>query len=159
MARRLESPRIGYFSESLLNYSDAQQRVPTLNYITRWRLEPKKGEEKDYLAGKLVEPEKPIVFWIDKSTPYQWRKYIRKGIEDWNSAFEVAGFKNAIRVEQESDSTDIDTDDINFSTLTYAASTKTNAMGPSVTDPVQVKFWKPTSSGGTTCLTFSATGS
>ena len=135
MARRLESPRIGYFSESLLNYSDAQQRVPTLNYITRWRLEPKKGEEKDYLAGKLVEPEKPIVFWIDKSTPYQWRKYIRKGIEDWNSAFEVAGFKNAIRVEQESDSTDIDTDDINFSTLTYAASTKTNAMGPSVTDP------------------------
>ncbi len=135
MQRRLVSPRVGYFHESTLGYSDNQQRVHRRNYITRWRLEPKPEEEQAYLAGILVEPAKPITFHIDNSTPRQWRPYIRKGIEDWNSAFELAGFKNAIRVEQIPDSTDIDMDDINYSTITYAASTKSNAMGPSITDP------------------------
>ncbi len=135
MQRRLVSPRVGYFHESTLGYSDNQQRVHRRNYITRWRLEPRPEDEQAYLAGILVEPAKPITFHIDNSTPRQWRPYIRKGIEDWNSAFELAGFKNAIRVEQIPDSTDIDMDDINYSTITYAASTKSNAMGPSITDP------------------------
>lgn len=135
MARRFVNPRVGYFTESGLRYGDKQQRVSRGNYITRWRLEPKPGEAAAYLAGELVEPAKPIVFWIDNTTPPQWRPYIRKGIEDWNSAFEGAGFKNAVRVEQMPDSTDIDMDDINYSVINYAASTMSNAMGPSITDP------------------------
>ena len=135
MQRRLVSPRVGFFHESTIGYADDQQRVRRRNYITRWRLEPRPEDEQAYLAGILVEPAKPIVFHIDNSTPVQWRSYIRKGIEDWNSAFELAGFKNAIKVEQIPDSSDIDMDDIGYSTITYAASTKSNAMGPSITDP------------------------
>lgn len=135
MPRRFVSPKVGYFSESLLNYSDEQQRVKHNHYITRWRLEPKEGEEDDYLAGRLVEPKKPIVFYIDNSTPRQWRPYIKKGIEEWQRAFEMAGFKNAIQAREITDSMEVDMDDMNYSVLTYAASTKSNAMGPSITDP------------------------
>lgn len=135
MARRYASPRIGYFTDSNLLYGDNQQRVHRQHFIQRWRLEPKPEDEANYLAGRLVEPQKPIVFWLDNSTPRVWRKYLRKGIEDWNSAFELAGFKNAIRVEQIPDTGDIDRDDVSYSVLTYAASTKSNAMGPSITDP------------------------
>lgn len=71
---------------------------------------------------KVVEPAKPIVFYIDNSTPYQWRKYIKRGIEDWQIAFEKAGFKNAIIAIEVTDSMEIDMDDVNYSVLTYAAS-------------------------------------
>ncbi len=135
MSRRYASPRVGYFTESNLRYGDDQQRVSRGHYITRWRLEPKPEDEAAYLAGVLVEPVKPIEFWIDQSTPSKWRKYIRQGIEEWNSAFEFAGFKNAVRVRELTDSMDVDLDDINYSVLNYAASTKSNAMGPSLTDP------------------------
>lgn len=135
MARRFVSPRVGYFTESSLRYGDKQQRVSRGHYITRWRLEPRDEDKEAYLAGVLVEPAKPIVFWLDNTIPYQWRKYIKKGIEDWNEAFEFAGFKNAVRVEQIPDSSDVDMDDINYSVLTYAASRQSNAMGPSITDP------------------------
>lgn len=135
MARRYVCPRVGYFTESSLRYSDKQQRVSRGHYITRWRLVPREEDKADYLAGKLVEPEKSIVFWLDNTVPYQWRPYIKKGIEDWNAAFEYAGFKNAVRVNQIPDSTDIDMDDMSYSTLTYAASRQSNAMGPSITDP------------------------
>ena len=138
MTRRFATPRVGYFTDSNLSYGDNQRRVKRHHFIQRWRLEPKPEDEADYLAGRLVEPAKPIVFWLDNSTPYVWRKYLRQGIEDWNSAFELAGFKNAIRVEQIPDdeaADGIDRDDINYSVLTYAASTKSNAMGPSITDP------------------------
>lgn len=135
MNRRFVSPRVGYFSEARIQYGDNQQRVNNANYITRWRLEPKPEEREAYLAGKLVEPAKPITFWLDNSTPKQWRKYIRQGMEDWNSAFELAGFKNAIQVRQIQENDSIDMDDVNYSVLTYAASQKSNAMGPSLTDP------------------------
>lgn len=136
LKRRYASPRIGYFTDSNLKYSDDQQHVDRQHFIQRWRLEPKPEDVEAYLSGKLVEPAKPIVFWLDNSTPYKWRKYLRQGIEDWNSAFEVAGFKNAIHVEQIPEDTDsIDFDDVNYSVLNYTASTKSNAMGPSITDP------------------------
>lgn len=135
MTRRFVSPKVGYFTESTITYDDNQQRVHKGNYITRWRLEPKPEDEQAYLAGELVEPAKPIVFYIDNSMPRKWRPYIIKGIEDWNSAFEGAGFRNAIKAIQIGDSVNVDMDDINYSTLTYAASTKSNAMGPSITDP------------------------
>lgn len=135
MARRYVSPKIGYFTDDALDFSDDQQRVHNKHFIQRWRLEPKPGEEAAYLRGELVEPAKPIVIYLDNSTPRQWRPYITKGIEQWNEAFECAGWKNAIIVKQMPDVPDIDIDDMNYSTLTYAASTKSNAMGPSICDP------------------------
>ena len=135
MIGRLDNPRVGYFTNDILSYSDDQQRVKTNKLITRWRLEPKPEDRERYLKGELVEPAKPIVFYIENSTPYRWRKYIKQGIEDWQKAFERAGFKNAIVAKELNDSMSVDVDDVNYSTLTYAASVKANAMGPSITDP------------------------
>lgn len=135
MMGRMDNPRVGYFTKSLLSYNDEQQSVEKEQFITRWRLEPKPEDRQRYLQGELVEPVKPIVFYIENSTPKRWRKYIRQGIEDWQTAFEKAGFKNAILAREITDSMQVDMDDVNYSVLTYAASTKANAMGPSVTDP------------------------
>ena len=135
MTGRLDNARVGYFTNPLLSYSDGQQRVSKQQFITRWRLEPKPEDREHYLRGELVEPAKPIVFYIENSTPYRWRKYIKQGIEDWQVAFERAGFKNAIIAKDITDSMTVDMDDVNYSVLTYAASTKANAMGPSILDP------------------------
>ncbi len=128
---RFLSSRVGYFTVPYTFYSDRQSNVEQKEIITRWRLEP--SDEEAYLRGELVEPKKPIVFHLDKSTPRQWRKYMKQGIEDWQIAFEKAGFKNAIIAEEFTEETD--TDDINYSSITYVASEKMNAMGPSVYDP------------------------
>lgn len=135
MSGRYSTARIGYFTESNLKYADDQQRVSRENLITRWRLEPRPEDMTDYMAGRLVEPVKPIVFYLDRSTPTQWRPYIKKGILDWQKAFEMAGFKNAIQVRDLPEGEEADEDDINYSVLTYAASRQSNAMGPSITDP------------------------
>lgn len=135
MMGRFDNQKVGYFTNPLLSFSDDQQRSDKARFITRWRMEPKPEERDKYLKGELVEPAKPIVFYIDNSTPYQWRPYIKKGIEDWQSAFEKAGFKNAIIAKEITDTMHIDMDDVNYSVLTYAASEKKNAMGPSLLDP------------------------
>ena len=131
MQGRLDTPRIGYFTTDRLFYSDNQQKVDDRKFITRWRLVP--SDTAAYLRGEAVPPVKPIKFYIDNSVPEKWRPYLIEGIIDWNRVFETIGFKDAIVVEQYPDSTA--TDDINYSTLTYAASTKMNAMGPSTLDP------------------------
>ncbi|MBP3838828.1 MAG: zinc-dependent metalloprotease [Prevotella sp.] len=133
MSRRKENPRVGYFTTSRTRYDDEQQAVKRTNYITRWRLVPQ--DKAAYLRGELTEPVKPIVFYIDQAVPMRLRSYIRKGITDWNIAFERAGFKNAIRTEDFTDSLEVHGDDMKFSVLTYDASEKANAMGPSVLDP------------------------
>ncbi len=135
MSSRYNTQRIGYFTEKNISYSDEQQRVNKENIITRWRLEPRPEDVEDYMAGRLVEPSKPIVFYIDKSTPKKWVPYIKQGILDWQKAFETAGFKNAIQVKELPDSISADDNDINYSTFTYVASRTSNAMGPSITDP------------------------
>ena len=135
MMGRLDDPKVGYFTKDLLYFSDSQQKTEEKKYITRWRLEPKPEDREAYLRGELVEPEKPIVFYIENSTPYRWRKYIKQGIEDWQVAFERAGFKNAIITKELPDSIAANADDINYSVVTYAASSKANAMGPSILDP------------------------
>ena len=135
MMGRLDDPKVGYFTKDLLYFSDSQQKTEEKKYITRWRLEPKPENREAYLRGELVEPEKPIVFYIENSTPYRWRKYIKQGIEDWQGAFERAGFKNAIIAKELPDSIAANADDINYSVVTYAASSKANAMGPSILDP------------------------
>lgn len=135
MMGRLDDPKVGYFTKDLLYFSDSQQKTEEKKYITRWRLEPKPEDREAYLRGELVEPEKPIVFYIENSTPYRWRKYIKQGIEDWQVAFERAGLKNAIIAKELPDSIAANADDINYSVVTYAASSKANAMGPSILDP------------------------
>lgn len=133
MARRREDWRVGYFSTPATIFNDHQQKVERTNYITRWRLVP--SDTVAYMRGELTEPVQPIVFYIGGAVPEHLRPYIFKGIEDWNKAFERAGFKNAIKAVIPADTLDIDGDDMRYSVLTYAASEKANAMGPSTIDP------------------------
>lgn len=133
MQGREEDARVGYFTTSNIQYNDYQNKVEPKNYITRWRLVP--SDTAAYLRGELVEPVQPIVFYIDQAVPKHLRPYIKKGMTDWNKAFERAGFKNAIQVFDYTDSLAQVGDDMGYSVLTYAASTKANAMGPSVIDP------------------------
>ena len=133
MATRREDWRVGYFSTPVTLYGDRQQRVEHTNYITRWRLVP--SDTLAYMRGELVEPVKPITFYIGGAVPEHLRPYIVRGITDWNRAFEKAGFKNAIRAIVPDDTLDVEGDDMRYSVLTYAASEKANAMGPSTLDP------------------------
>ena len=133
MRTRREDWRVGYFSTPVLIYGDHQQQVEHANYITRWRLVP--SDTLAYMRGELVEPVQPITFYIGGAVPAHLRPYITKGILDWNKAFERAGFKDAVRVIVPEDTLDIEGDDMRYSVLTYAASEKANAMGPSTLDP------------------------
>lgn len=133
MRTRREDWRVGYFSTPALIYGDHQQQVEHANYITRWRLVP--SDTLAYMRGELVEPVQPITFYIGGAVPAHLRPYITKGILDWNKAFERAGFKDAVRVIVPDDTLDIEGDDMRYSVLTYAASEKANAMGPSTLDP------------------------
>ena len=94
MQPRQYDERVGFFSVSQIDYGLDEQKATTRRYITRWRLEP--SDLEAYKRGELVEPVKPIVYYVDPATPVKWRKYIKQGIEDWQEAFEGAGFKNAI---------------------------------------------------------------
>ena len=135
MKPRLYDPRVGYFA---VGYKDFDGNPHGMKYkanITRWRLEPKDEDKERYLRGELVEPKKPIVIYIDPATPKKWVPYLIQGVNDWQKAFEKAGFKNAIIAKEITDSMTVDMDDVNYSVLTYAASTKANAMGPSILDP------------------------
>lgn len=133
MARRQEDWRVGYFTTTRMQYDDYQQQVKKTNYITRWRLEP--SDTAAYMRGEPVKPVKPIVFYVDQAVPAHLRPYIKKGITDWNKAFEKAGFKDAVQALDFTDSLDRQGDDMAHSVLTYDASEKANAMGPSVLDP------------------------
>jgi hypothetical protein len=136
MMRRYYDPRVGYFNDDYTSYSDNQQRVEEKRFICRWRLEPKPEDVEKMKNGELVEPIKPIVYYIDPATPKQWRKYLIQGVNDWQAAFEKAGFKNAIRAEEwpENDST-MSMEDARFSCIRYLASPIENAYGPNVHDP------------------------
>ncbi|GAL64178.1 hypothetical protein JCM19300_2331 [Algibacter lectus] len=136
MKPRFSDKRIGYFTKPMDYFSDEQQEVETRGMITRWRLEPKEEDIEKYKQGELVQPKKQIVYYLDPATPKQWRPYIEQGVYDWNVAFEAAGFKNVIKVKFPSEADkNFDADDVRYSVITYAASEKQNAMGPSVVDP------------------------
>jgi hypothetical protein len=136
MKARFADNRVGYFTEKHWYFNDNQQAMSEKELITRWRLEPKKEDIEKYNNGELVEPNKPIVYYIDPSTPKQWRPFIIAGVKDWQIAFEKAGFKNAIIAKEPTEAdTDFDIDDVRYSVITYVASPKANAMGPSVIDP------------------------
>lgn len=136
MVGRFSDDRVGYFTTPKVYFSDKQQRVDNKELITRWRLEPKEQEVGKYLSGQLVEPKKPIVYYIDPATPKQWQQAIIDGVHDWNKAFEKAGFKNVISaILPDPEDKEFDVDDVRYSVITYAASSMANAMGPSVVDP------------------------
>ena len=136
MVGRFSDDRVGYFTTPKIYFSDKQQRVDNKELITRWRLEPKEQEVGKYLSGQLVEPQKPIVYYIDPATPKQWQQAIIDGVHDWNKAFEKAGFKNVISARlPDPEDKEFDVDDVRYSVITYAASSMANAMGPSVVDP------------------------
>jgi hypothetical protein len=136
MQRRISDPRIGYFSNYSYVFGDHQQKTEMQQFIVRWRLEPKVEDMARYKSGQLVEPAKPIVFYIDPNTPKQWRKYLILGVNDWAKAFEKAGFKNAIVGKEwpELDTT-MDMDDARYSFIRYFPSEIPNAYGPNVNDP------------------------
>ncbi len=137
MQRRLFDPRVGYFADSFTYFSDNQQRVEPKRFITRWRLEPKDSADMEKMKrNELVEPKKPIVFYIDPATPKQWVPYLIQGVNDWQVAFEKAGFKNAIYAKEwpENDST-MSMEDARYSCIRYLASSMENAYGPHVHDP------------------------
>ncbi|WP_370456750.1 zinc-dependent metalloprotease [Wenyingzhuangia marina] len=136
MQPRFSDKRIGYFTKPMDYFSDAQHEVESREMITRWRLEPKEEDIEKYNQGELVEPKEQIVYYLDPATPKQWRPYIEQGVYDWNVAFEAAGFKNVLKVKFPSEEDkDFDADDVRYSVITYAASEKQNAMGPSIVDP------------------------
>jgi len=136
MRRRLFDSRVGYFADDYTVYSDEQQKVSNQMFSVRWKLEPKPEDMEKYKRGELVEPAKPIVFYIDPATPKKWRKHLIDGINDWQIAFEKAGFKNAIIGKEwpENDST-MSLEDARFSVIRYYASDIENAYGPNIHDP------------------------
>jgi len=136
MRKRLFDPRVGFFASEYTVYGDDQQRVETSRFIHHWRLEPKDEDIEKWKRGELVEPKKQIVYYIDPATPKKWRSYLIAGINDWQAAFEKAGFKNAIVGKEwpENDST-MSLEDARFSVIRYFASDIENAYGPNIADP------------------------
>ena len=128
--------RVSYFSIGQTDYSADEQKAFRKRYITRWRLEPKDPEA--YARGELVEPIKPIVYYIDPATPEKWRPYLMQGINDWKVAFEQAGFKNAIMAKMppsKEEDPDWSPEDVRYSVIRYVSTDIQNAMGPHVHDP------------------------
>ena len=138
MKKRYFDQRVGWFARSQVDYGLDVQESKSLKYLDRWRLEVKEEDIEKFKKGELVTPKKQIVYYIDRATPEKWRKYIKQGIEDWQVAFEEAGFKNAI-IAKDPPSVEEDPDwspeDIRYSVVRYLASPIPNANGPHVSDP------------------------
>ena len=136
MPMRYQDNRVGFFNNNKNIYSSSKDKVESKTYINRWRLQPKPEDMDKYFAGELVEPQKPIVFYVDSAFPEKWRETIKTGIEDWNQAFEQAGFKNAIIAKDyPKNDPDFDPDDMRYNCFKYAVTSTANAMGPSHKDP------------------------
>ena len=137
MRKREFDARVGYFANQFGVFEEDSQKSETSVFAVRWRLEPKSPEDAlKQKNGELIEPLKPIVYYIDPATPDKWKKYIKQGIDDWQVAFEAAGWKNAIRGEYwpENEPT-MSLEDARFSVLRYFAAEIQNAYGPNVHDP------------------------
>lgn len=138
MQRRLADRRVGWFARGTTDYGLDAQQSKTVRYLDRWRLEVREEDEAKFRRGELVVPKKQIVYYVDRATPKQWVKAIMDGIEDWQVAFEAAGFKDAI-IAKEAPSMEEDPDwspeDVRYSTVRYLASPIPNANGPHVSDP------------------------
>src|SRR5690606_10904382 len=137
MQPRYYDPRVGYFTVSYTDFDLDPQGVKRVSLIKRWRLEPKPQDLEKYKRGELVEPAKPIVFYIDPATPKKWVPYLMQGVNDWQKAFEKAGFKNAIyaKIPNAKDEPEWSLEDARYSAIVYKPSDVPNASGPSISDP------------------------
>lgn len=136
MEKRLVDERIGYFSINQVQYGGNVHKADEKHFVTRYKLIPK--DKEAYLRGELVEPEEPIVYYVDPATPEIWRPYLKKGIEDWQKAFENAGFKNAIIAKDppsKEEDPEFSPEDVRYSVIRYITNTIPNAQGPHVHDP------------------------
>lgn len=136
MRPRYADARVGYFSIGRVNYGLDEQKAGEETFIRRWRLEP--SDSAAYFRGELVEPIEPITYYVDPATPAQWVPWVKQGVEDWNEAFEAAGFRNAIRAldpPSPEEDPEWDPEDTRYSVVRWAASLTRNAQGPSTSDP------------------------
>lgn len=138
MKRRYFDERVGWFARGQVDYGLDAQESKTVRYLDRWRLEVKEEDVEKYNAGELVEPKKPIIYYVDRATPKKWLPFIKQGIEDWQVAFEGAGFKNAILAKDpptKEEDPEWSPEDVRYSVVRYLASPIPNANGPHVSDP------------------------
>lgn len=136
MRPRYADDRVGFFTVERVNFGLVDQKAPTQTFIQRWRLEPK--DPQAYARGELVEPIRPIVYYLDPATPHEYRACVKQGVEDWKPAFETAGFKNAIQAKlppTPQEDPEWDPEDVRYSVVRWAASMTRNAQGPSTADP------------------------
>ncbi|PKA97419.1 uncharacterized protein DUF5118 [Flavobacteriaceae bacterium MAR_2009_75] len=138
MKRRYFDERVGWFTSGQTDYGLDVQESKTVKFLDRWRLEVKEEDKEKFKNGELVEPKKPIVYYVDRATPKKWIPYIKQGIEDWQVAFEKAGFKNAILAKDPptpEEDPEWSPEDVRYSVVRYLASPIPNANGPHVSDP------------------------
>jgi hypothetical protein len=138
MRPRYYDPRVGYFSIGYTDFDANPQGVERTALVKRWRLEPKDEDMEKYKRGELVEPKKPIIFYIDPATPKTWVPYLIQGVNDWQVAFEKAGFKNAIfgkMAPTKEEDPEWSLEDARNSAIVYKPSDVANAQGPSISDP------------------------
>ena len=138
MQPRYYDDRVAYITTGYTDFDADPQGVKNISMVTRWRLEPKEEDLDKYKRGELVEPKKPIVFYIDPATPSKWVPYLIQGVNDWQVAFEKAGFKNAIvarRAPANNEDSTWSLEDARFSAIVYKPSDVANAQGPHVHDP------------------------
>ncbi|MEJ1224104.1 zinc-dependent metalloprotease [Sediminicola sp. 1XM1-17] len=138
MKRRYFDERVGWFARGQVDYGLDAQKSKTIRYLDRWRLEVKDEDKEKFANGELVEPKKQIVYYVDRATPKQWVPFIKQGIEDWQVAFEAAGFKNAIIAKDpptKEEDPEWSPEDVRYSVVRYLASPIPNANGPHVSDP------------------------
>lgn len=136
MPVRLQDNRVGYFSENKYRYNSSVDRSDSYDIIDRFRIEPAEADRAAYFSGKLVEPRKKIIFYVDSAFPDRLLGAVKEGIMYWNKAFEAAGFKNVIEArDYPKNDPDFDPDDLRFSCFRYCVTPTANAMGPSYVDP------------------------
>ena len=136
MRSRYQDNRVGYFSSGYYYYTSEADKILPKEFIHRWRVEPKEEDLEKYFKGELVEPKKQIVYYVDSAFPEKWRGAVKAGIEDWNKAFEAAGFKNVVVAKDyPTDDPNFDTDDIRYNCVRYMTNDIANAAGPSYIDP------------------------
>jgi len=138
MQARNFDPRVGFFAVGYTDFDANPQGVEAVRVVKRWKLEPKDGDWEKYKRGELVEPKKPIIFYIDPATPKKWVPYLIQGVNDWQVAFEKAGFKNAIFAKTaptKEEDPEWSLEDARYSAIVYKPSDIANASGPSISDP------------------------
>lgn len=138
MQPRYFDPRVGFFAVGYTDFDANPQGVESIRMIKRWRLEPKDEDMEKYKRGELVEPKKPIIFYIDPATPKKWVPYLIQGVNDWQVAFEKAGFKNAVMAKTaptKEEDPEWSLEDARYSAIVYKPSDVANASGPSISDP------------------------